>query len=50
MSATSPADLSALTAVSPVDGRYGDKTAPLRAHFSELFVKFIEVTTLFSKT
>ena len=35
MSATSPADLSALTAVSPVDGRYGDKTAPLRAHFSE---------------
>lgn len=27
--------LSALTAVSPVDGRYGDKTAPLRVHFSE---------------
>ncbi|MDX1732774.1 MAG: adenylosuccinate lyase, partial [Halioglobus sp.] len=28
-------DLSALTAVSPVDGRYGGKTAPLRAVFSE---------------
>jgi adenylosuccinate lyase len=28
-------DLSALSAVSPVDGRYGDKTAPLRAIFSE---------------
>ncbi len=28
-------ELSALTAVSPIDGRYGDKTAPLRAVFSE---------------
>lgn len=28
-------DLSNLTAVSPVDGRYGSKTAPLRAIFSE---------------
>jgi len=27
--------LSALTAISPVDGRYGDKSAPLREHFSE---------------
>jgi len=27
--------LGLLTAVSPVDGRYGDKTAPLREHFSE---------------
>ncbi len=28
-------DLSALSAVSPIDGRYGGKTAPLRAVFSE---------------
>ncbi|MCL1089315.1 adenylosuccinate lyase [Shewanella profunda] len=28
-------DLSALTAISPVDGRYGSKTAPLRGIFSE---------------
>ncbi|WP_106419860.1 adenylosuccinate lyase [Salinicola tamaricis] len=28
-------DLSALTALSPVDGRYADKTAALRQHFSE---------------
>lgn len=28
-------DLTALTAISPVDGRYGDKTAELRAVFSE---------------
>ena len=28
-------DLSALTAVSPVDGRYGSKTAALRPYFSE---------------
>ena len=28
-------DLSALSAVSPIDGRYGDKTAPLREIFSE---------------
>lgn len=28
-------DLSALTAVSPIDGRYGGKTAPLREIFSE---------------
>ena len=28
-------DLSALTAISPVDGRYGSKTSPLRAIFSE---------------
>src|SRR5690554_6873013 len=27
--------LSALTALSPVDGRYGDKAAALREHFSE---------------
>lgn len=27
--------LSSLTALSPVDGRYGSKTAPLRAYFSE---------------
>ena len=27
--------LSALTALSPVDGRYGAKTAALREHFSE---------------
>ena len=36
---TSPADaplaLSALTALSPLDGRYAAKTAPLREHFSE---------------
>ena len=28
-------DLSALTAVSPVDGRYGSKTTELRSIFSE---------------
>ena len=28
-------ELSALTAISPVDGRYGSKTADLRAYFSE---------------
>lgn len=28
-------DLSALSAVSPIDGRYGSKTAPLRSVFSE---------------
>ena len=28
-------ELSSLTAVSPVDGRYGDKVSPLRAIFSE---------------
>ncbi|TNC92771.1 MAG: adenylosuccinate lyase [Thalassolituus sp.] len=28
-------ELSALTAISPLDGRYGSKTAPLRAIFSE---------------
>ena len=28
-------DLSALTAVSPIDGRYGSKTAELRSIFSE---------------
>ena len=28
-------DLSALTAVSPIDGRYGSKTAALRGIFSE---------------
>ena len=28
-------DLSALSAVSPIDGRYGDKTAALRGVFSE---------------
>ncbi len=28
-------ELSALTAISPVDGRYGSKTAALRDHFSE---------------
>lgn len=30
-----PMDLSALTAISPIDGRYGGKTARLRQHFSE---------------
>uniref|UniRef100_A0A7S0JI93 Adenylosuccinate lyase n=1 Tax=Calcidiscus leptoporus TaxID=127549 RepID=A0A7S0JI93_9EUKA len=30
-----PTTLSSLTAVSPVDGRYGDKSAPLREYFSE---------------
>jgi adenylosuccinate lyase len=30
-----PLNLSSLTAVSPVDGRYGSKTADLREHFSE---------------
>ena len=29
------ADLSALTAISPIDGRYGDKSSALREHFSE---------------
>ena len=34
-------DLSALTAISPIDGRYGSKTAPLRATFSEFgLIKF----------
>ena len=28
-------DLSALTAVSPIDGRYGNKTDALRSVFSE---------------
>ncbi|WLD56630.1 adenylosuccinate lyase [Salinispirillum sp. LH 10-3-1] len=28
-------DLSALTAISPIDGRYGNKTLTLREHFSE---------------
>jgi Adenylosuccinate lyase (EC 4.3.2.2) len=28
-------ELSSLTAVSPIDGRYGDKVSPLRAIFSE---------------
>ncbi len=28
-------DLSSLTAISPIDGRYGDKVAPLRSIFSE---------------
>lgn len=28
-------ELTALTAISPIDGRYGDKTAPLREVFSE---------------
>ena len=31
----STAELTSLTAVSPVDGRYGNTTAPLREHFSE---------------
>ena len=31
-----PLELSALTALSPLDGRYADKLAPLRHHFSEL--------------
>lgn len=34
-SMSASANLSALTAISPVDGRYGDKSAPLREHFSE---------------
>jgi adenylosuccinate lyase len=32
---TPPKDLSPLTAVSPLDGRYAEKTAPLRRHASE---------------
>jgi adenylosuccinate lyase len=28
-------ELTHLTAVSSIDGRYGNKTAPLRAYFSE---------------
>ena len=32
---TAPLDLSSLTAVSPIDGRYADKTAALRTAFSE---------------
>ena len=43
-------ELNALTAVSPVDGRYGDKATPLRAHFSEFgLIKqrvFVEVKWL----
>ena len=31
----SPLDLSSLTAVSPIDGRYAAQTAVLRRHFSE---------------
>ena len=34
-SPASSAELSALTALSPLDGRYADKLTPLRAHFSE---------------
>ena len=32
---TTPLPFSSLTAVSPVDGRYADKTATLREYFSE---------------
>ncbi len=32
---TAPLDLSSLTALSPIDGRYADKTAALRVAFSE---------------
>lgn len=32
---SSPLDLSSLTAISPVDGRYARVTAPLRSVFSE---------------
>ena len=43
-------DLSALTAVSPVDGRYGDKTKQLRQYFSEFgllkYRVFVEVRWL----
>ena len=35
MSHSEPFDLSALTALSPVDGRYGTKAAALRPFFSE---------------
>ena len=35
MTSTPALDLSALTAISPIDGRYGSKTAPLRHAFSE---------------
>ena len=33
---TGPMALTPLTALSPLDGRYHDKVAALRAHFSEL--------------
>jgi adenylosuccinate lyase len=36
-------DLSALTAISPVDGRYGSKTKQLRQHFSEYGLIFNRV-------
>lgn len=38
-------DLDALTAVSPIDGRYGTKTAPLRAVFSEFGLMRFRVLT-----
>lgn len=34
-SSSQPLELSALTAVSPIDGRYANQAAPLRHHFSE---------------
>jgi adenylosuccinate lyase len=35
--------LSALTAINPIDGRYGDKTAELRPYFSELGLIYYRV-------
>jgi len=35
MSSQNPMELSALTAISPIDGRYGNKTVQLRPIFSE---------------
>lgn len=45
-------ELSSLTAVSPVDGRYGDKVSALRGIFSEYgLLKFrVQVSTLAAKT
>ena len=37
-------ELSELSAVSPIDGRYGSKTAALRAYFSEYGLIFFRVT------
>ncbi len=38
-------DLSSLTAISPIDGRYGSKTAPLRSIFSEFGLLRFRVLT-----
>ncbi|MFT7091922.1 MAG: adenylosuccinate lyase, partial [Candidatus Azotimanducaceae bacterium] len=36
-------ELSELTAVSPIDGRYGSKTADLRTYFSEFGLIYFRV-------